>query len=76
MLNSGNFLPGPDGSYFIDRSPTHFELIMDYLRTGELCKKRLTKWDIEDLEKELDYYLLEIPGKLNSTQGLSKDTSL
>jgi hypothetical protein len=67
LLNSGQFLPGPDGSYFIDRSPEYFGLIMDYLRTGELCKKRLTKWDIEDLEKELDYYLLEIPEKLKST---------
>jgi hypothetical protein len=60
LLNSGQFLPGPDGSYFIDRSPVHFELIMDYLRKGELCIHGLQEWEIEDLEEELDYYLLQI----------------
>jgi hypothetical protein len=70
MLNSGNFLPGPDGSYFIDRDPTHFGLIMLFLRTGELSKKGLKSWEIEDLETELDYYLLHIPEevKLNDWQ--------
>jgi hypothetical protein len=67
LLNSGQFLHGPDGSYFIDRDPTHFGVIMSYLRTGELCKKQLTKWDIEQLERELDYYLLQIPEKFKST---------
>jgi hypothetical protein len=70
LLNSGQFLPGPDGSYFIDRDPTHFGLIMSFLRTGELSKKGLKSWEIEDLETELDYYLLHIPEevKLNDWQ--------
>jgi phosphotransferase system HPr-like phosphotransfer protein len=68
LLNSGNFLPGPDGSYFIDRSPTHFPLIMDYLRTGRLSTKGLKSWEIQDLEKELDYYLLQIAAPLKSTE--------
>jgi hypothetical protein len=61
LLNSGNFLPGHDGSYFIDRDPTHFGLIMSFLRTGELCKIGLNSREIQQLEKELDYYLLHIP---------------
>jgi hypothetical protein len=68
MLNSGNFLPGPDGAYFIDRDPTHFPLIMAYLRTGELYTKRLNSWEIQELEKELDYYLLQIATPLKSTE--------
>jgi hypothetical protein len=60
LLNSGRFLPDPDGSYFIDRSPAHFELIMDYLRKGELCTKGLNDHEVENLEEELDYYLLRI----------------
>jgi hypothetical protein len=68
LLNSGNFLPGADGSYFIDRSPKHFELIMDYLRTGELYTKELKSREIEELEKELDYYLLQIAAPLKSTE--------
>jgi hypothetical protein len=60
LLNSGQFLPGPDGSYFIDRSPEYFGLIMDFLRTGELCKLGLNSREIQQLEKELDYYLLQI----------------
>jgi hypothetical protein len=68
LLNSGNFLPGADGSYFIDRSPKHFELIMDYLRTGKLSTKELKSGEIEELEKELDYYLLQIAAPLKSTE--------
>jgi phosphotransferase system HPr-like phosphotransfer protein len=64
LLNSGIFLPGADGSYFIDRSPTHFELIIDYLRNGEFSKKKLkiiTSLELEELIEECDYYLLPIP---------------
>jgi phosphotransferase system HPr-like phosphotransfer protein len=68
MLNSGNFLPGADGSYFIDRDPTHFPTIMAYLRTGELYTKELKSREIEELEKELDYYLLQIAAPLKSTE--------
>jgi hypothetical protein len=68
MLNSGNFLPGADGSYFIDRDPTHFPTIMAYLRTGELSTKGLKSWQIQELEKELDYYLLQIASPSKSTE--------
>jgi hypothetical protein len=67
LLNSGNFLPGPDGSYFIDRDPTHFGLIMTYLRKGEFPIKKLktmTSWEIGELEEECDYYLLPFPKEL------------
>jgi hypothetical protein len=68
MLNSGNFLPGPDGAYFIDRDPTHFPLIMAYLRTGELYTKELKSRELQELEKELDYYLLQIASPSKSTE--------
>ena len=34
MLNSGIFLPGDDGTYFIDRSPLLFHHIIEYMRSG------------------------------------------
>jgi hypothetical protein len=64
LLNSGNFNPGPDGIYFIDRSPVHFELIMAFLRTGEFPTEKLksmTSWEIKELEEECDYFLLPSP---------------
>jgi hypothetical protein len=64
MLNSGQFLPGPDGTYFIDRSPAHFEMIMDYLRKGEFTKLELNDVQIYELRNEFDYYLLPIPQEL------------
>jgi hypothetical protein len=67
LLNSGNFNPGPDGIYFIDRSPVHFELIMTFLRTGEFPTEKLksmTSWEIKELEKECDYFLLPSPREL------------
>jgi hypothetical protein len=75
LLNSGNFLPGPDGSYFIDRSPAHFELIMGYLRTGKFTKKKLTTWEIEELKIEFDYFLLPIPIELKPAE-LEWDSSI
>jgi hypothetical protein len=68
LLNSGNFNPGPDGSYFIDRSPIHFELIMDYLRSGEFSKGKLKRCEMEELRKELDYYLLPMPQDLKTIE--------
>jgi hypothetical protein len=67
LLNSGNFNSGPDGSYFIDRDPAHFGLIMTFLRTGEFPQKKLksmTSWEIEELEEECDYFLLPSPQEL------------
>jgi hypothetical protein len=64
LLNSGQFLPGPDGNYFIDRDPTHFSLIMTYLRTGEFSKLKLNDVQIYELRNEFDYFLLPIPQEL------------
>jgi hypothetical protein len=67
LLNSGNFNPGPDGIYFIDRSPVHFELIMTFLRTGEFRREKLksmTSWEIQELEEECDYFLLPSPREI------------
>ena len=44
------------GCYFIDRSPKHFGLIIDYLRTGKLDVEGLSSHEVEKLNEELDYF--------------------
>jgi hypothetical protein len=61
MLSSGKWQPDEDGVYFIDRNPKHFDLILDFLRTGELSFKGLDEVAIEKLEKDLDYYMITLP---------------
>lgn len=42
-MNSGNWHPGSDGTYFVDRTPSKYlDLIFDYVRTGRLDGSRLT----------------------------------
>jgi hypothetical protein len=45
LLNSVNFNSGPDGSYFIDRDPAHFGLIVTFLRTGDFPHREAKKYD-------------------------------
>lgn len=46
------------GRYFIDRSPKHFDRLMDYLRTGALDIDDLTENEMEEFFEEMDYYQL------------------
>ena len=41
---------------FIDRSYTHFHILLDYMRTNKFCYKGLGKYEIEDLYDEAVYY--------------------
>jgi hypothetical protein len=41
---------------------------MVYLRTGKLSTKELKSREIQELEKELDYYMLQIAAPLKSTE--------
>jgi len=66
MLSSDHWQPDEDGSYFIDRNPKYFGLILDYLRTGELNMKNLELHEVEQLEKDFDYFQLKFPSPLDS----------
>jgi len=48
--------------YFIDRSPSYFEYVMDYLRNQEeISRENLTNLQISQIEREFDYYQLPSP---------------
>jgi len=56
LLSSSNWKPGEDGSYFIDRNPKYFSIILDYLRFGDLNMDGLTSGDIKALKRDMDYF--------------------
>jgi hypothetical protein len=41
---------------FIDRSYTYFPLILDFLRTKKFNLKGMSKFELDDLESEINYY--------------------
>jgi soluble cytochrome b562 len=41
---------------FFDRSFIHFPLILDYLRTGKYSLKGYSKFDIDDIGEEIEFY--------------------
>ena len=47
-----------DGSYFIDRDPKKFEMILNYLREDELADD-LSKTELKNLKIEASYFKLE-----------------
>ncbi|CAL2033956.1 unnamed protein product [Caenorhabditis brenneri] len=55
------------GAFFIDRDPTHFRLILNFMRDGDVelptCKK-----EIKEISNEAQYYLLNGLVKLCSKQ--------
>jgi len=60
MLAS-DWQPDDDGVYFIDRDPKHFSSILNYMRTKDThLLTGLNKSDIMELQKELDYYQIEV----------------
>jgi len=61
MLSSGKWKPDADGTYFIDRDPKLFPLILEYLRTGKVNLKRYNYDVTDDLKLELDFYQIDIP---------------
>eukprot|EP01006_Ploeotia_vitrea_P049189 TRINITY_DN67320_c3_g3_i2.p1 TRINITY_DN67320_c3_g3~~TRINITY_DN67320_c3_g3_i2.p1 ORF type:complete len:317 (+),score=15.54 TRINITY_DN67320_c3_g3_i2:402-1352(+) len=58
MLRSGQWEPDKEtGQYFIDRSPTMFGVILDYLRNGKACTlDAFSANEIEQFRTELDFY--------------------
>jgi hypothetical protein len=41
---------------FIDRSYTHFQILLDYMRTKKYSLKQLNKYELKDFESEVRYY--------------------
>lgn len=48
-----------DGSYFIDRDGELFQVVLTYLRTGDV--RIPPNIDEEALKKESEFYLIQIP---------------
>jgi len=49
-----------DGSYFIDRSPQYFDLILEFLRSGEIRSlKKLDKIEKAEFVLEAEYYAIK-----------------
>lgn len=56
MLSSGRWEPDEDGAYFIDRSPTYFPYVIDYLRTGSQdVLTGLSKVELDRVYTEFDH---------------------
>ena len=50
--------PGGDGSFFIDRDPTHFQALLNYLRCGAITVPKNAERRA-DLLREVDFYALD-----------------
>jgi len=48
--------PCEDGSYFIDRNPEFFPLILDYIRGEELDTDELSSKELKQIVKEAQFY--------------------
>lgn len=46
----------PTNEFFFDRSFDYFHYILDYLRTKQFKPKGLSKFDIDELKEEAEYY--------------------
>ena len=51
--------PSEDGSFFIDRDGTHFRLVLNYLRNGELVLPGDASNFVKELEAEAKFYKLQ-----------------
>jgi hypothetical protein len=62
MLSSGRWEPDEDGTYFIDRSPTYFSYVIDYLRTGSSdILVGLSRLELDRVYTEFDFYQIGFP---------------
>jgi BTB/POZ domain/NHL repeat len=73
MLGSGHWKASRDGTYFVDRTPTFFEHMLEFMRTGKLDSTVLA-WSgkrRDKLREEFDFYQIPFPTDLlvSSCQG-------
>jgi len=57
ILQKGAWKPNAKGRYFIDRDPSQFLVLLNFLRTGKIKFKDMT----EEFQEELKYYMIELP---------------
>src|SRR4051794_22432917 len=54
-----NVKPDADGEFFLDRNPKHFEMILNFFRTGKMMLlDSLSESTIQELIIELNFYQL------------------
>ena len=60
--------PESDGSYFIDRNPTQFDILLDYLREGKLPAtwKELNDNNLRQLKGHFEYFGIPVPLELRT----------
>jgi len=60
--------------YFIDRDPTYFEIVLNFMREGRLRNTGLQNIDLEDLRSEFQFYKIDMPAgpKLAFSQPLPR----
>ncbi|PIC49224.1 hypothetical protein B9Z55_007898 [Caenorhabditis nigoni] len=46
------------GAIFVDRSPKHFDLILNFMRDGHVDLQKYSE-DVTEIQKEAEYYLLD-----------------
>ncbi len=61
------------GEYFIDRDPKYFDRILEYLRSGKFSWGGLDSTAKQKLLKDLDYYQISLPDKVEPD---NKDSEL
>ncbi|CAO4367724.1 unnamed protein product [Caenorhabditis nigoni] len=59
------------GAIFIDRDPTYFRLILNFMRDGHVNLQKYSE-DVKEIEREAEYYLLYGLAELCITEVLPK----
>jgi hypothetical protein len=61
MLSADQWEPDEDGFYFIDRDPSYFHHVMEYMRSGNVPLERLDHYQLLKVVEEFDYYQIPLP---------------
>jgi BTB/POZ domain-containing adapter for CUL3-mediated RhoA degradation protein len=61
MIGSGKWSPDEDGCYFVDRDPTYFHHVMEYMRSGDTDFLTLGNKVLERVRQDFDFYQIAFP---------------
>jgi len=61
MLANGQWKPDEDGTYFIDRNPKYFDILLDYMRTGEISLEKLDEEGLKKIQRDAEYFQIPLP---------------